>query len=86
MDQTEAQAVTSGENKVIFQRSSYYGTANHDGFQTGVRIGPASYMTYTSPDYSGSYGTKGYGSIAFDPTHAGAGRMYLAIGLILVAG
>ncbi|MCF7910814.1 hypothetical protein K9L16_04020 [Candidatus Pacearchaeota archaeon] len=91
MDQTEAQAITNGQNKVVIQRNGYHGTwdstaedylyqkrANH------ILIGPGSFITYLSTNATGLAANDtstvgGYGSLAIDPTHAGTGRMVLRI-------
>ena len=86
MDQTEAQAITSGENKVVFERMGYGGSTADSSIQarpTGVYIGPGSYLTYLSTNATGltteTNLNGGFGALAFDPTHEGTGRMYLKI-------
>lgn len=82
-------------NKVTFQRydylpttaPSFYTEANPDAafrtYATGLRIGLGSYITYLSNNLTGAgdleTDVEGFGSLAFDPTHMGNGRMYLKL-------
>jgi hypothetical protein len=82
-------------NKVTFQRydylptvaPSFYNQINPDPtyntYATGVRIGIGSYITYLSNNRTGegdlTTNLEGFGSLAFDPTFSGNGRMYLKI-------
>lgn len=91
MDQTETQAVTEGRNKVVFQRKEWDGS--NGGLPVGVKVGNGSFITYLSTNQTGDPTQPGgpaaggtfdgangdFGSIAFDPTHAGEGRMYLRL-------
>ncbi|MFA5074662.1 MAG: hypothetical protein WC436_01010 [Candidatus Babeliales bacterium] len=89
MDQTEAQAITNGQNKVVIQRNGYHGiwdsTTSSYAYQarpTEIYIGPGSFITYLSTNATGIAASEtngGYGSLAIDPTHEGTGRMVLRI-------
>ena len=95
MDQTKEDAITNGINKVIFERETYNysfpGTPCdpaecpdcYYGRPVRVIVAPGSYITYLSTNATGwpsdTAGSTGYGALAFDPTHAGNGRMVLEI-------
>jgi len=77
MDQTAAN-VAACKHKVVFERLNY--TA--ESLRTLVYVGPNSLITYLSDNLTGFPGgsaTGGYGSIAFDPSNPGTGRMVLFI-------
>ncbi|MFH1461445.1 MAG: hypothetical protein ABIF12_00645 [bacterium] len=80
MDQTETQAVTNGLNKVLFRRKD---GGTHTKFPIGVHIGDGAFVTFLSTNPTGistDLSASGdFASLAFDPTHEGAGTMYLDI-------
>ena len=77
MDQTQGE-VDNGEHKLVFERA-YYDV--DDANRVMVYFGYNSFLTYLSdnwegdPDFVGERG--GCGSIGFDPSNTGAGRMVL---------
>ena len=79
MDQTKAD-IDSGINKVIFQRKTY---AN-ESKRVMIYVGHNSLITYVSDDPTGiAHKTNpaigGYGSLAFDVSNQGSGRMVFFI-------
>jgi len=88
MDQTYEQAIKNGYNKVVFERFyTYDAGAEASGSVTSTRdsvkvsVGKNSFITYLSQGADGLFdcsGTQtGYGSLAFDPSCYGRGRMLL---------
>jgi len=76
MDQTVAD-VANNLHKVVFERLNYAS----ESLRTLVYVGPNSVITYLSDNKTGIQTgfDDGYGSIAFDPSNPGTGRMVLFI-------
>jgi hypothetical protein len=80
--------------RVSYDGTNVAGLYPYRGQPTGVVVGPASFITYLSTNPTGKVNAQNplgaqesqevwsngdYGTLAFDPTHAGAGRLYLEI-------
>ncbi|QQR48791.1 hypothetical protein IPF37_04490 [bacterium] len=79
MDQTQDD-INNGRCKVLFQRKNFLEQTE----RCLVMVGPNSILSYVSIDQSGldyleNPGNGGFGSVAFDPSNAGTGRMILLI-------
>lgn len=93
MDQPESQAVDNGVNKVLFRwKDTVIDAKNpspgyvetHPNNVVGVVVGMGSFITYLSANKTGTNEIadsprNGLGSLAFDPTHRGQGRMFLGL-------
>lgn len=87
MDQTE-EDIANGLKKVVFQRydaSDIYDQAaiSNSPDRVLVEVGPNSVITYLSTNLTGlpsdENSNGGYGSVAFDPSNLGTGRMVLFV-------
>jgi|SaaInlLV_10m_DNA_2_1039722.scaffolds.fasta_scaffold00006_94 hypothetical protein len=78
MDQSYAEAISNGVNKVVFARESYSAETNDT---TKVTVGRNSFITFLSDNEEGNLENLStdldFGSVAFDVSNSGYGRMLL---------